>query len=149
MPALCSLEYRSKKQNSTFSLSIKFYCFLSFVFFGDFWFPLSLWGQTQEGLCLQVPRNVTGGNSKRGGWAPSLYFHINRICSKKSIKMSVTHTWIHLIKQSQIGFTLFGVGFFTFPHHSSVAIKSFGSRPAQSERWTTIEVTHRAFASFH
>lgn len=59
MQALCSLEYqRRKKQNSTFSLSIKFYIFLSFVSFGDFWFPLSLWVQTQEGLCLQVPRDM-------------------------------------------------------------------------------------------
>lgn len=80
-------------------------------------FPLSLCRQTQEGLFLVfagAQRCVTGGNSKSGGWAPSLYFHMNRIYSKKSVKMYVSRPWIYLIKQSQMWFPFFGVGFFTF-----------------------------------
>lgn len=150
MPSFSSLEYQKEKQNPTLSLSIKFYNFLSFVSFGDFWFPLLTVQAAPRGLVFPgAQRCVTGGNSKRGGWAPLLYFHMNGICSKKSVKMSVSHPWTHLIKQSQIWFLLFGMDFFTFPHHSNVAIKDFGTRPAQSERRTTLEVTHRAFASSH
>lgn len=141
---------KEEKQNPTFSLSIKFYSFLSFLSFGSFWFPpLTLQADPRGPVFAGAQRCVTGGNSKRGGWALLLYFHMNRICSKKSVEMSDSHPWIHLIKQSQIWFPFFGVGFFYLPHHSNVAIKNFGTRPAQSERWTTLEVTHKAFASFH
>lgn len=106
---------KEEKQNPTFSLSIKFHSFLSFLSFGSFWFPpLTLQADPRGPVFAGAQRCVTGGNSKRGGWALSLYFHMNRICSKKSVEMSDSHPWIHLIKQSQIWFPFFGVGFFTF-----------------------------------
>lgn len=103
---------KEEKQNPTFSLSIKFYSFLSFLSFGSFWFPpLTLQADPRGPVFAGAQRCVTGGNSKRGGWALSLYFHMIRICSKKSVEMSDSHPWIHLIKQSQIRFPFFGVVF--------------------------------------